>query len=302
MEHRNGPVGFFQSDKGLFATLVTDESELQSAVLLVKSKRAFAGALSSSRFLIFTTIEVGEAFSDFPEVGIIVFKPPEKLAGCLFGEKVAACRLAEEEAQLSGKTLIWIDPCCLLLRQPSEFIFEPPHKAALRPVHITNIGQPVQEPLSDYWRKIYSATGNHLPDFSIQSFIDGEDILPYFNTHCFSMDPSIGLCANWLMTLENLWKDPSVHACLSDIPHRVFLFQAVLSAVVTSHLHQDEILILPSDYSYPYHLHTMVPPEKGVRRMNELTCVVYEEESLNPGNLRGIKVDEPLASWLNENV
>lgn len=293
---------FDSSDECLFATLVTDESELRSAVLLAKSKRAFAGALSSSFFLVYTTIEVGEAFTDFPEVGIFDIKPPGKLAGCLFSVKVSACQLAEEEAQLAGKTLIWIDPCCLILRQPSEFLIKSPHKAAFRPVHITNVGQLVHEPLSEYWRKIYEATGNHLPDFSIKSFIDGEEILPYFNTHCFSLDPSIGLCANWLMTLEKVWKDPSVQSCLLDNPHRVFLFQAVLSAVVTSQLHGDEILILSPEYSYPYHLQEKVPPEKRVQWMNELTCVVYEEESLHPGCLRGLKVDEPLASWLIENV
>jgi hypothetical protein len=292
---------FDSSDECFFATLVTDESELRSAVLLVESKRAFAGALSGSCFLVFTTIEVGEAFSDFPEAGIFVIESPDKLAGCLFGEKVSACQLAEEKAQIAGKTLIWIDPCCLLLRQPSEFLIKPSYKAAFPPVHITNVGQRVHEPLSEYWRKIYEATGNQLPDFSIESFIDGEEILPYFNSHCFSLDPSIGLCANWLMTLEKTWNDPG-QSYLLDNSHRVFLFQAVLSAVVTSQLHRDEIRILSPDYSYPYHLQAKVPSEKRVQWMNELTCVVYEEESLHPGGLRGLKVDEPLASWLNENV
>lgn len=289
-------------DDGLFATLVTDEKDLISAVLLVNSKRAFAGPLSSSSFQIYSTIEVENVFSSIEEIKTVFLMPPKTLAGCLFGAKVFACKEAEAAAHQMGKTLIWIDPACLLVGSPMRFILSFPYKAAFRPVHITNVGQPVSEPLSGYWRQIYSATGNRVPNYSLQSFIESEEILPYFNTHCFSLDPSLGLCSKWMATLEQLLTDKTFTLHLSNSLHGIFLFQAVLSAVITANLNQDEICLLPPDYSYPYHLQERIPPDKRVNRLNELTCVVYEEESIHPGNLRGIEVIEPLASWLKEQV
>jgi hypothetical protein len=45
-------------------------------------------------------------------------------------------------------------------------------------------------------------------------------------------------------------------------------------------------------------LQAKIPPEKQAKRLEELTCVVYEEESIHPHNLRDIEVIEPLKSWL----
>lgn len=266
------------------------------------SKRAFAGGLSSSPALVYTLVEVGDTFSEFPEVSVAGIHHPASLAGCLFSAKVLACKLAEEAAHQAGKVMIWIDPACLLLRPPMQFLLTPPHKAAFRPVHITNVGQPAGQPLSGFWQQIYQATGNRIPDYTLQSHVDAREILPYFNTHCFSLDPSQELCSKWMATLEELWIDETFKSHLTDSLHRIFLFQAVLSAVITSFLNQEEIRLLTPDYSYPYHLQAKIPSEKRVKRLNELTCAAYEDESIHPDNLREIEVIEPLASWLREQV
>lgn len=289
-------------DDCLFSTLITDEADLQSAEILVKSKHAFAGAFSKSPMQVYSTIEVGDAFCDFPEVTVVVIREPDTLTGCLFGSKVFACSLAEEAARMGARTLIWIDPACLLLRPPLSFRLSAPHKVAFRPVHIMNIGQPSGEPVNDFWRQLYLITGNRIPSFSLQSFVDAKEIFPYFNNHCFSLDPSFGLCSKWLSTLERLWNDETFKPLVSDSPHRLFLFQAVLSAIITSLLDQEEILLLPPDYSYPYHLQAAIPVEKRTMLLNELTCVVYEEESLHPINLHGIGVNEPLTTWLSRHI
>jgi hypothetical protein len=284
--------------KALFATLVSDESDLQAVKMMVNSKRTFAGRFANSPTIIFTLIEIGNPFSEFPEVNVVGIHQPPTLAECLFGAKVLACKVAEETARQEGRVLIWIDPACLLLRPPEQLLLTPPHKAALRPVHIMNIGQPVGQPLNGFWRQIYDATGNRMPDYSLQSYIDAVEILPYFNTHCFSLDSSLGICAKWMATLDRLWNDETFLPHFSNSLQRVFLFQAVLSAVITSSLDRNEIHLLSPDYSYPYHLQAKIPPEKQAKRLEELTCVVYEEESIHPHNLRDIEVIEPLKSWL----
>ena len=102
--------------------------------------------------------------------------------------------------------------------------------------------------------------------------------------------------------LEEIWKDKPFIQSLVEPAQRIFLFQAVLSAIITSKLTQDEIRILSLDYSYPYHMQQKIPPAKQAGRINELTCVVYEEESIHPDDLINIRVDEPLSSWLRDNL
>lgn len=36
-------------------------------------------------------------------------------------------------------------------------------------------------------------------------------------------------------------------------------------------------------------------------RMNDLTCMVYEDVELDPEQLTDISVDEPLFTWLKDN-
>jgi hypothetical protein len=290
------------STQCLFATLVTDQKELDSTILLIKSKRAFSGSFSNSLMRVYTTIDPGNAFSGFAEVSTVKITPPETLSGCLFATKVAACRQAEADAREFGKTLIWIDPVCLLLQPPMEFLLSTPKKAAFRPVHISNIGQSADESLNDYWQYIYGHTGCHVPDFYVESFVDEKKLLPYFNSHCFSLDSSLNICETWMTKLETLWQEESLKTYLLDVPQRIFLFQAVMSAVITNSLKWDEIHILPPEYSYPYHLQSRVPPSKRIDCLNDITCVVYEEESIHPDDLQGIHVQEPLTSWLKENL
>jgi len=63
-----------------------------------------------------------------------------------------------------------------------------------------------------------------------------------------------------MATLEELWIDETFKSYLTDSLHRIFLFQAVLSAVITSSLNWEEIRLLTPDYSYPYHLRAKIPP------------------------------------------
>lgn len=289
-------------DQALFATLITDPAELDAAILLIESKRAFAGALAFSTFLVYSTIDAGNSLNNYPEVQIEHLETPEILHKCPFGSKVFACSLAEKEAFQQKQTLIWIDPICLLLCPPLELLLQPPVKAAFRPVHIANIGQPVDEPLNHFWKSIFLRTGFPLSDFSLESYVDGRILLPYFNSHCFSLDPSIGICGDWVCVLQEILSDSSFAQHLAITPYRIFLFQAVLSGVILSKLTQSEIRILPADYSYPYHLQKDIPAAKRAERLEDTTCFVYEEKSPHPQDLTDIQVAGHLADWLRAHI
>ena len=71
-----------------------------------------------------------------------------------FAGKVCASAQAEELATPGVRSLIWIDPACLIVRPPLLFDLGQSFDAAVRPVHIRNVGLPPGEPLNGFWKKI----------------------------------------------------------------------------------------------------------------------------------------------------
>ncbi|MGC9346546.1 MAG: hypothetical protein ACP5JG_00285 [Anaerolineae bacterium] len=63
-----------------------------------------------------------------------------------------------------------------------------------------------------------------------------------------------------------------------------------------------QIRLLPAAYSYPYNLHAEVPADRRPRALNELVCVATEGCSMRPAELRGLVVQDPLRTWLQEHA
>ena len=123
-----------------------------------------------------------------------------------------------------------------------------------------------------------------------------------FNSHLLSVRPSISLFRRWLTHFETLVMDQEFQSgpCQDEL-HKIFLHQAVLSALIAGSIDPQRARLLPPGYSYPYHLHQEVPPERRARSLNELVCVAYEDEKLDPDVMNDIGIDEPLRSWLSQN-
>ena len=313
-----------------FMTLLGSAEEARHALLLIASLRAFGGHLSRSSVWVFYRPELHVLVQQMLRAGRF-YDPPSDLAGVefvplrpsvgsgsnggpalpeqngnpdgapfyLFGDKVQACAQAEERAGSDIRCLIWLNPECLIVSPPLLFDLEPSFDAAFRPVHHQNVGSPAQEALDEFWKGVYAAAGLDDGPFTVESFADAQTLRPYFNTHCFSIDPSKGLCRAWLECFTALAADDRFQAgACRDHLHRVFLHQAVLSTLAAKTLGKARIRILPPEYSYPLHMHHKIPPGRRAHRLNDLVCPVYEDDFHYPGTLNGLPADEPLASWL----
>ena len=95
--------------------------------------------------------------------------------------------------------------------------------------------------------------------------------------------------------------DFQASACADDL-HRIFLFQALWSALLTAELPRERLRLLPPDYNYPYNLHGRVAPERRAAALNELTSLTYEGRSLAPELVQDVEIREPLRSWLAARV
>ena len=175
-------------------------------------------------------------------------------------------------------------------------------QAAFRPVHIRNVGLALEDELDDYWRRIYQAVGIEDILLPVDSFVDGQRLRAYFNTHAFSIKSGLGLMQRWLEIFMQLVTDATFQSgpC-SEQRHRIFLFQAVLSALVAKELPAGGIRVLPETYNYPYNLQEKVPAGKRASSLAGLVSLTYEGRDLNPDSIRDIAIPEPYYSFLKQN-
>lgn len=288
-------------EKTIFFTLVRSVGERQAAHLLIDSLREFGGALSRSPFWVFEADPEGAPCGELLQAGaqVIELQVPSSLENYLFAAKVSACAQAEKLAADEVNSLIWLNAGCLVVQPPLDFELGEAFDLAVRPVHIRNIGQPVDEPVDAFWQRVYTEVALQDHQLTVESFVDGHLLQAYFNSHLLSVRPSKSLFRRWLLHFEALVLDHDFQSgpCRDEL-HQIFLHQAVLSALIAASLDPQRIHILPPGYSYPYHLHQQVPPDRRAHSLNELICVAYEDQAPDPDIMGDIRIHEPLRSWL----
>lgn len=285
----------------VFFTLVSDPVEALSVFRFVRSLRAFGGPLAGCP--VWVIARSPDAVEPISFADVSIFPLEADLPAYPFAAKTAACAQAEalccdRQNHPTVDSLAWFNPECLVVQPPLAFHLAPSHSAAFRPVHLRNVGVPAGQALDPFWRRVYGQVHLAEAGFTVESFVDGQVIYPYFNTHIFAVRPAEGLLAAWQEAFASLVSDGSFQntAC-ADGMHQIFLHQAVLSALVCR-LPAARLRLLPYQYSYPLHLHPQIPAERQAKLLNELVCPVYEEEFRYPHTLNGLAATEPLAGWL----
>lgn len=284
----------------IFATLATDENERRAAQFLISSIRQYAGCYRDSQILMYSTSkETTYPFRDSSgNTSQIPLSEYPANAPYFFADKVQAWVQAEVLLENQTDTLVWIDPLCLVLREPGQFALLQDNAAAFRPVHIQNIGLSSQSPLDYFWQAIYDQCNTPRQTESVESYVDENSILPYFNTHCFSINPKLGVLRRTAQNLKDLTQNSQfVETCLSDHIHKIFLFQAVLSATVLSCCSLSKIQILTPDYSYPFHFQEKITLQKRITDLSKITTLVYEDFGNLEKLFQQLKSSEEIRSW-----
>lgn len=289
-------------DQTTFLTLVRTTGERSCARMLIDSIRSFGGALSFCPIWLIEANPQQVPCESLKGMDVQVFSlsMPDTIRHYYFADKVYACAQAEERVSSGVQSLIWIDPACLVIRPPELYELRQAFDAAVRPVHIRNVGLSPEEPLDGFWKKICEIVGMHDIQTTVETFVDGQRIRSYFNSHAFAINPSRGLLRRWFECFEALVCDGEYQkdAC-QDERHRVFLHQAVWSALLVAELDSERVRELPPDYNYPYNLHQSVPVGRRAAVLNDLVSIAYESRSLDPKQVDDIGIHDPLRSWLS---
>jgi hypothetical protein len=289
-----------------FLILFRSEAGERLARTVIESLRAFGGPLRDCPVWAFV-LDPDRAPRALPGLDGVHRFPlavEEGFPPYPFAEKVVACARAEEMAGPEIRSLVWLSLDCLVINPPLLFDLGPlsgaaPADAAFRPVHHQNVGSPAHEPPDDFWRGIYRALDVDDIPHTVQSFVDGQTLRPYFNTHCFALNPATGLGRAWWAHFKALVTDEAFQAgpCRDEL-HQIFLHQAILSTLVAKRLPWERVRLLPPEYNYPLNLLDEMPPDLRVPALNSLVNAVYEDAF--PWD--GIEVQEPLLSWLRERL
>jgi hypothetical protein len=288
-----------------FFTLANDSEDAAQVCLMIDSLRDFGGDLANCPVWVYTTQTEELLPPDWAcrGVHVKVIHVPAELRRYYFGAMVYACADAEAHAAHGATSLVWVTPGCLFLKAPLLFDLGERYDAAVRPVHIRNVGLPFGAPPDAFWRGVYAALGIDGIPLGIESFVDSQALNAYFNSHSFSVRPSLGLMKRWQSLFTNLVRDRvfQANACQDKI-HKIFLFQAILSALLATAIPTQRLRLLPPDYNYPYHMQAEIPPERRTTCMESLTCLAYEDRSLDPDLIKDIAIQPSLQVWLKEHV
>jgi hypothetical protein len=283
---------------------VVDAQQERNARLQVNSLRTFGGRMSGCPVQVYypdLAAADQEAWQGLENVHLVPLGEVHA-PRYWFSLKAHVGARAEEWAGPEVQTLVWLAPENLIVQPPLLFDLAasdhtPPYKAAFRTVHHSNVGSPADQPLDAFWAAVYRSVGLDEALYTTRSFIDDRELRPYWNTHCFAVDPALGLLQAWREGFRALVDDADFQSgpC-RDVAHQVFLHQAVLCALLTRELTVEQVRALPPEYSYPLHMHDQVPPTLQAKTLNQLVCAVYED--VLP--LEGLVVHEPLRSWLEQ--
>jgi hypothetical protein len=214
-----------------------------------------------------------------------------------------ACAHAEKQAPAGVQSLIWLDLDCLVIQPPVLYNLGDEYDAALRPVHLRNVGLSPAEPLNGFWQGIYNELGIKDVLGVVDSFVDRQHLRAYYNSHGLSVRPQRGIFRRWHEHFEHLVCDETFQgtAC-QDESHQTFLFQALFSALVVSTLDSRRIRILPPTYNYPYNLQRRVLEDQRAVVLNDLVSITFEGRPIHPKAVTDIEIHEPLKTWLEARV
>ena len=288
-----------------FFTLANDAEDFAQACLMIDSLREFGGQLAGCPVWVFSRQPDILAAREWVERDVIAqpLQVPEVMQGYYFGAMVAACSQAEALAGVGVTSLVWVAPGCLFLGEPGLFDLGEQYDAAVRPVHIRNVGLPRGAAPDAFWRGVYTALGVENIPLGVESFVDSQALNAYFNSHAFSVRPILGLMRRWQAYFADLVADSAYqHLACQDEAHKIFLFQAILSTLLATAIPAQRLRLLPPDYNYPYNLQAEIPAGRRATRMESLTCLAYEERSLDPDQIEDISIQPELQGWLKAHL
>jgi len=287
-----------------FVTYAAAEEQVRAVRALIRSVRERGGPYAHSRVFVVLGDPAAVPGTSLKGDHVELVPVAADRAHLDYPLAIKAFAAAQVEGLLQEQncTLVWCDPGVLVLQPPAALDLGGAFDVAVRPVSLANtIGLAPGTPPDNYWTPIYQATGldyRNLP--AVESIVDHVQLQPYFNCEVFAVNPRWGLCAEWARILSELLGDPEYqkNACPTFLK-RLFLHQAVLSAVLQSRVAPGRLRPLPLANGYPFEQHPRLAEAQRVASLDDVSVVILDTAwQRSPNWLSRIGCGETLRSWL----
>ncbi len=288
----------------VFATVVAGGAQERSATTLVESIRAFAGPYRDAPVYVVTADPERFACARAGALGatVLPLEAPESARRYPLAAKAYAAAQVEGLVADAAGTLVWMDAETLILAPPVHLVLGGGASVALKPVFKKNaIGQSPGDAPDGFWGPLYQAAGveaGAVPE--VQVYSTGEAVRAYYNSEVIAFDPARGVCREWARLLTRFVEDGGYQkAACPDALHKIFLHQAVLSAVIAARTSASERVALPAECGYPLNLHEELPADRRAVRLDDVEALIYEDDwDQRTDFLDIVPAGEDLRRWL----
>jgi hypothetical protein len=295
------------SGSNIFFTTLLGVRDVFAVKLLVKSLREFGGHFRDAHVYIYSSLSLKDLGFEWDEgTTILPIALDEPLRSYPFAYKVFAASKIVADIKYLPQRIIWLDPSAILLKVPELFNPEDAFDIALRPVHVRNVGASINQKIDGYWEKIYDEVEL---DYSklrpVRTYVDQEEILPYFNCGMYSIKGENELLNSWWRSFRRLAEDRHFQDCIcTSFQQRLFLHQSIFSALVCKVIPYEKVFILPREYGYPLHFHARLLSEKRHVGMDEVAVMLGYREDISDEERHALfkKSTGKLREWLIENA
>jgi hypothetical protein len=293
-------------EKAAVVTFVSTHEQERAVLALIRSVREQGGALHSSPVFVVTADAQELPCASLREEGVTVLPLEIERSFLDYPLALKAFAAAEVEKKVMDgiDTLIWLDPGVIVLNSLGALDLGKDFDAALRPVTLANtIGIPPRNEPNDYWEPIYRETGLDYANLPVlKTIADEQEIQPYYNCEVFSFNPKLGLAAEWARLLTRFLKNENYQKTVCTTSFRkLFLHQAVLSAVISSRIKPERIRALPLTSGYPFSQQMKLPAAIRIASLDEVSVLIFDRTWQQDEKwLERIPAKEPLRKWLSQ--
>lgn len=271
---------------------------------MVDSLRTLGGEFSDSQVWVFHPAQLRDLGwlqqgHGVRTIGVAIDEPYRAFP---LGYKPFVAEIAEKMRPPEMDTFVWLDFASVFLRPPVLFALDPSVDITLRPVHIRNVGSPLSEPPDAYWSEIYRVAGLETPPtMCVDPFAEPGPIRPYFNCSQYSVSASLNLYGWWRDCFEALLRNERFRArACADQTHRIFLHQAIFSALVLKLIPWNRIRMLPPTYGYPLHLQKELAAVNRTKPATEVVSALTYGDMPHSGQPFFSNADDCFKRWLSD--
>ena len=291
----------------IFLTAVNSTEDISAVKILIKSLRAFGGRFNITPIYIYTSLNVKELDIELSEIQqVIPYVLNEPFHSYPFAYKVFAVSNINKHLTYIPERIIWLDPASIILKPPVLFDLPSYFEIIIRPVHIKNVGVNIDKDIGDYWKNIYSIVAvDHCKLSSVQTYVDKQEILPYFNCGMYVINAKSELLKLWWELFKKMVEDTHFqNSACAEIQNKIFLHQSIFSALICKYIPFEKIHILPREYGYPVHFHERLSKSHEGLSIDDVVIMLgYTEDISDEDKLKIYSTcSAELRTWLVRNA